>query len=91
MNTLIHNRALAFLQNLDHLSAADQHDAFINEVLESNGYFTAPKHDRSHLWELSLHGVRATGSSEEEAIANWKRLAARELEGLAQPITQGAA
>ena len=75
MNALLHNRALAFLQNLEHLSATGQHDAFVNEVLESNGYFTAPKHDQSHLWELSLHGIVATGANEEEAIANWKRLA----------------
>lgn len=75
MNATLHNRALAFLQNLENLSATGQHDAFINEVLESNGYFTAPKHDRSHLWELSLHGIAASGSNEEEAIANWKRLA----------------
>lgn len=75
MNAIFHNRALAFLQNLERLSATDQHDAFVNEVLESNGYLTAPKHDQSHLWELALHGIAATGANEEEAIANWKRLA----------------
>ena len=55
MNAVLHIRALTFLQNLENLSATGQHDAFINEVLENNGYFTAPKHDQSHLWELSLH------------------------------------
>lgn len=75
MNALLHNRALTFLHNLDRLSVQGQQDAFVNEVLESNGCFTAPKHDRSHLWELCLHGINATGATEEEAIANWKRLA----------------
>jgi hypothetical protein len=79
MNTILHNRAQAFLHNLDRLSATGQHDAFINEVLESNGFFIAPKHDQSHLWELSLHGINATGANEEEAIANWKRLAIKAM------------
>ena len=79
MNAVLHIRALTFLQNLENLSATGQHDAFINEVLENNGYFTAPKHDQSHLWELSLHGIDASGLNEEEAIANWKRLARNSL------------
>lgn len=79
MNALLHNRALSFLQNLERLSAAGQYDAFVNEVRESNGHFTAPKHDQSHLWEMYLHGINATGANEEEAIANWKRLASKAL------------
>ncbi len=75
MNALLHNRALTFLQNLDRLSATGQQDAFINEALESHGRFDAPSVDRSHLWELDLHGIFATGATEEEAIGNWKRLA----------------
>jgi hypothetical protein len=79
MNAILHNRALAFLRNLDRLSATGQHDAFINEVLESNGYFTPPKHDQSHLWEMHLHGIMTAGANEEEAIANWKRLATKAM------------
>ena len=75
MNAALHNRAVVFLNNLDHLSATGQHDAFINEVLESHGRFDAPNGDRSHLWELELHGIAAEGTTDEEAIANWKRLA----------------
>lgn len=77
MNAVLHNRSMVFLRNLEQLSAIGQHDAFINEVLECNGHFIAPKHNQSHLWELHLHGINATGATEEEAIANWKRLACK--------------
>jgi hypothetical protein len=75
MDNTLHNRALAFLDGLEHQSATTQHDAFINETLETHGRFDPPTGDRTHLWELELHGVSAEGLTEEEAIANWKRLA----------------
>lgn len=79
MNALLNNRALTFLNALDRLSASEQHDAFVNEILENHGHFTPPKHDQSHLWELQLHDISALGANEEEAIANWKRLASRSM------------
>ncbi|PIE15299.1 MAG: hypothetical protein CSA68_07305 [Rhodobacterales bacterium] len=54
-----------------------QKDAFFNEIMESGGSYVAPGgNDRSsHLFEISLHGVVAYGSSEDEAIRNWKKAA----------------
>ena len=74
MDTL-HIRLPAFLMNLDCLSAEGQVDAFVNEVLETFGRFDPPAGDRSHRWELELHGICADGATEDEAVTNWKRLA----------------
>ena len=71
----LHNRRLAFLLNLERLSADGQLDAFVNEVMETFGRFDSPAGDRTHRWELDLHGISADGATEEEAMANWKRLA----------------
>lgn len=68
-------RPAAFLRNLEWLDAQAQHDAFLNEVMETFGRFDAPSGDRTHRWELDLHGVFADGATAEEAMANWKRLA----------------
>lgn len=73
----LHNRPLAFLDNLEHLDAHGQYDAFVNEVLETCGQFTPPRGDTSHCWQLCLHGICADGATDEEAMANWKRLARR--------------
>lgn len=70
-----HNRLSAFLLNLECLSADGQMDAFVNEVMETFGRFDPPAGDRTHRWELYLHGISADGTTEEEAMANWKRLA----------------
>lgn len=78
MMSALSHRLAAFLQNLDHMSAEGQQDAFINEVIENFGSFTPPSGDRSHQWELQLHGITASGANEEEAIANWKRLALKQ-------------
>lgn len=76
MNAL-HCRLCAFLANLGRLDANGQLDAFINEALETFGQFNAPAGDRNHRWELDLHGIAANGVTQEEAVANWKRLATR--------------
>lgn len=73
----LHNRPRAFLLNLECLDATGQHDAFVNEVLETFGRYDAPSGDRSHLWEIELHGVTADGETDEAAQANWKRLASK--------------
>jgi len=64
-----------FLLNLECLGPAGQIEAIINECNEANGYFHAPVRNRSHFWELSLHGIYGTGASEEQAIRNWKKAA----------------
>ena len=64
-----------FLLNLECLGPAGQREAVINECNEANGSFHAPARNRSHLWELSLHGVYVTGASEGEAIRNLKKAA----------------
>lgn len=75
MMEALHSRLPAFLMNLECLDAQGQQDAFVNEAMETFGRFDAPAGDRSHRWELDLHGICADGATEEEAIANWKRLA----------------
>lgn len=71
----LHNRLAAFMVNLECLSCTGQKDAFTNEVMETFGRFDPPRGDNTHLWELELHDITAVGTSEEETIANWKRLA----------------
>lgn len=71
----LHSRLPAFLLNLKYLSADGQMDAFVNEVMETFGRLDPPAGDRTHRWELDLHGISADGATAEEAMANWKRLA----------------
>jgi len=69
-------RLHAFLLNLECLDVAGQRDAFMNEVIESGTYVpSADSNGASHMFEISLHGVVAYGSSESEAIHNWKKAA----------------
>ncbi len=70
-------RIHAFLLNLECLGPEGQKDAFMNEVMENGGSYVPPAGDdwASHLFEISLHGVVAYGSSEDEAIRNWKKAA----------------
>jgi hypothetical protein len=75
-------RATTFLQNLERLGPAGQHDAFINEVIETGGSYIPPADDTrsSHLFEISLHGVVAYGASESEAFRNWVKAARAQTE-----------
>lgn len=75
MNLILHSRIGRFLINLECLDIAGRHDAVVAEVHETNGHFHAPSGRLSHLWDLRLHSITASGASVEEAIANWKRLA----------------
>lgn len=75
MIDVLHNRTSTFIDNLDRLTGTDHYDAFITEVRESPGQLTPPANHRSHLWELGLHQISASGTTEEEAIANWIRIA----------------
>lgn len=81
----LHHRRATFLASLDRHDATGQFDAICNEVFETAGQFCRPDGRLSHLWELTLHGIAATGATEEEAIANWKRLARREVDAADTP------
>ena len=69
------DRLHAFLLNLECLDAAGQRDALINECNEAKGHFIPPTRHLQHLWELDLHGIYATGPSEDDAIRTWKKTA----------------
>lgn len=81
---LLHSRFPAFLMNLECLDVQGQQDAFVNEVMETFGRFDPTAGDRTHQWEVELHGISANGATIEEAMSNWKRLArqACKLDGI---------
>ncbi len=67
---------------IDRLRRSDAHDRadlVANEVIETGGTYTRPGGTLSHLFEISLHGIHATGLTEEQAIDNWMKCAARLL------------
>ena len=67
----------AFLLKLDGLDVAGQIQAFIDEAIDNGGNYLSPgtKGQCSHLFEISLHNIFATGASDDEAIRNWKKVA----------------
>lgn len=70
-------RLSSFLINLECLDAAGQRDAFVNEILETGGSYTAPRGNEqvNHLFEIALHGIIAYGSCERAAIREWVKSA----------------
>jgi len=68
-------RSQTFLLNLECLDAPGQHDALVNEVEQAFGRLTPPSGDRTHWWELDLHGITAEGVTVEDALAKWKKFA----------------
>lgn len=80
MTAALHNRLAQFLSTLDRLSPVALQDAVVNEVIETGGSYCPPPPEgsdawASHLFEIALHGVTATGMSEAEAIRNWRKAA----------------
>lgn len=68
------DRLEQMLNSLELLDKIGQHDAIINEVIETGGWFGAPKNMPSApqgLIEITLHGVMAYGACASEACANW--------------------
>lgn len=83
------DRLNTFLATLNRLSPKERRDAIVNEVLECSGTYTAPppdpKPDPQYLFEISLHGVTALGTSEDAAIRNWIDLASHYRVPFPQP------
>ena len=73
----LHNRLAAFLTNLECLDTAGQRDALVSEIVETGGRYDAPPEmpHALHLFEISLHGVSASGHDEADAFRAWKRAA----------------
>lgn len=67
----------AFMRRIEPLSTDELHDAFMNEVIEQGGFWTAPEGTASHLVEISLHTITGRGTTESEAIADWRAAAER--------------
>jgi predicted ferric reductase len=68
------DRLEQMLNSLEHLDRVGRYDAIINEVIETNGWFGAPKNMPSApqgLIQITLHGVTAYGACASEACANW--------------------
>lgn len=79
--------------NIEHLlirlgsqSLPDRIDTMINAALETNGYYELPRAAdtwSSQMVEIKSHGVSADGSSQEEAIRNWMKVAKNQMEASA--------
>ncbi|SMP32017.1 hypothetical protein [Shimia sagamensis] len=80
-------RLQQFLLSLECLDAAGQAEAFANEARETGGTLIPPSDNTgaSHLFEIQLHDTFGSGSSEEEAVRNWKMAAKRSLAPLTVP------
>ena len=73
----LHDRRARFLQSLGHLTATERYDAFMREVMETNGNLTTfhNEHRIPCLTAIHLHGVSRCGDTDEEAFANWTQAA----------------
>ena len=81
----------AFLRRTKARSAEGLFDTFHTEIRETFGALVPPRGDHSPLWELTLHGITATGATEREAMANWQRIAQRHCDtDAAQTPAMGA-
>lgn len=82
--TTMHDPLTAFLHRTEGLCPDDLHDAFATEVIEQGGTWLAPGdahglRDTSHLVEIALHGITGRGTSEAQAIDDWRAAARRTL------------
>lgn len=72
-------RLNAFLAALPEHPPKDLRDVFANEVIECGGSWIAPPSSEAGagaaLYEISLHGVTAIGTSVDHAIQHWITLA----------------
>lgn len=78
---LLPTKLLASLATAD----TDKRRAMIESaVIEAGGTYIRPEGTTTHLFELQLYHVSATGFSEDEAIRNWMKNAERQCQALAQ-------
>jgi hypothetical protein len=80
--TTMHCALTAFLTRTDRLGPDELHDAFMGEVMEQGGTWLGPGEtdalrNTSHLVEISLHGITGRGTSEAQAIDDWRDAARR--------------
>lgn len=68
----MHDPLATFLHRISHLYPDELHDAFVNEVNEIGGTWIVPEGTTSHLVEINLHGITGRGTSESEAICDWR-------------------
>lgn len=75
-------RSRQFLDQLDILGPAARVESFTHEALETGGTYLPARHgddQASHLTEIDLHGIQASGHSELEAQINWIRIARSQM------------
>jgi hypothetical protein len=72
---VLHNRLNAFVYSLNGRDDETLKDAFMNEVIENGGTYKPPADDQRCMFEISLHGITASGLSELIAIRNWRMTA----------------
>jgi hypothetical protein len=77
-NTPEETSAITFAKTLAALPTADRPDHFANTVIEQGGQYNIPRPDAltgKAFVTLSLHGIATSGPSEDQAIANWIKVA----------------
>jgi len=68
---------------------ATRRDTMMREMMETGGTWVSPRGSTTHLFEIQLHGITATGHSEDEAITNWIKNATRHV-AHTTPLNRGA-
>ena len=76
--------AIAHLINrLANQSHASRIDTMMNAAIETGGYYEQPRAGdnwSSHLVEIKVHNLSADGSTDDQAIRNWIRVAQNHID-----------
>lgn len=87
MNLDLHKERALVLAELDQLTPEAQHDRMFTAVVETGGSWIGPDNAGSwkvtHMVEIDLLGLHATGDSDETARNNWIRIVRRQVEAQA--------
>lgn len=81
-NEALFSRLHGFIASLEYVNSIEEkQNAFMRECQECGGSYTPAHPDQagSHLFEIKLHGESASGSSDEEVMRNWLRVATAKL------------
>lgn len=79
----LHDRLAALLLNLELVGPSGQLDMIIQETIETGGTWVDPEPGNTwsgQIYEISLHGVSATGTTSLAALRRWKDNARRVIE-----------